>query len=340
MRIADLTTLEGFTAFAARVDEKVTAPTQAEFEGMTPVAVAANTARRRGYLANPPIVVSPFVRKLLLRLNNLMEANAFRAPGAKEHLGVQGGPGIGKSTATQHVAKVIWNREREKHGDVVKVGQVRAQRVPVTYSTAPAVKTYRSLISVVLRFFDARATGNAEAMTEQLLHLLTLAETDVVIIDDAHALRGSNRESLLMADSLKALINRIPCTVLFVGTGLENSVLFGKTTGGIDDPAAQLRHRVDHMEHPSYPRPSAEDPGLLVNLLGALEEPISQALRHHPPGSFSSPTMSRWMYDQTEGVTARVGKWLSSAAMAAVSNEERVTKKLLTATPIPGLNSR
>lgn len=339
MRIPDRTTLDGFTAYAAHTDEMLTAPTDAEFECMTAAAVAEDTVQRRNFLANPPMVMSPVVRTLSAELNKLVEANAFRAPGDKVHLGFQGIAGIGKTKAVQHAAKVVWNNERAKHGEVVKIGQVRSPRVPVLYSTAPAVRSYKELIGSPLRFFDARATGNAEAMTEQLLHLLHIAETEVVVIDDAHALRGRNRSSLVMADSLKAFINRVPCTVVFVGTGLENTVLFGSTVGGMDDPAAQLRHRVVHIEHPSYRRPTPEDPGEFVKLVGALEVPITQALRQHRAGTLTSNTMCRWIFDRTEGVTARVGKWLSAAAIAAVGNDERVTRALLESTLTPGLSS-
>lgn len=339
MRIADRTTLDGFTAFAEQRNDPVDAPTPTGFARMTYAEIEADADRRRRFLANPPTVLTPVVSKLLFEVNRLIFSNASLAPGDKVHLGFQGVAGIGKSKAVQYVASTVWNQERAKHGEVVKVGNVRSPRVPVLYSTAPAVQSYKQLVGSVLRFFDARATGNAEAMTEQLLHLLRIAETEVVVIDDAHALRGRNRQSLVMADSLKALINRIPCTVVFVGTGLENSVLFGMTIGGMDDPAAQLRHRVVHLEHPLYRRPTREDPGEFAKLIRALEIPVAQALRQHEPGTLTSATNIRWMFDRTEGVTARVGKWLSAAAVAAVGNEERVTRALLEATPSPGLNS-
>ena len=339
MRLGDRTTLVAFTAFCARRDEIVAPLPPSELKGMSRQAINDHDDDRRRSLANPPIVRTPTVNSFAAELDRLIADNAARAPGDKVHLGFQGIAGIGKTRGVLHAAKTVWNRERAAHGDVVTNGKIKAPRAPVVYSTAPAVKTYKELIGSVLRFFDARATGNAEAMTEQFLHLLQVAETDVVVIDDAHALRGRSRPSLAMADSLKALINRIPCTVVFVGTGFENTVLFGQTVGGYDDPAAQLRHRVVHLEHPSYRRPNRDDPGAFTKLINALEGPISTGLREHRPGTLSSPTTARWLYDQTDGITARVGKWLSAAAVAAVGSDERVTRTLLEQTPAPGLNA-
>lgn len=339
MRLADRTTLDGFTAFASQHDEIVAPLSPKALTDMSEQSISRHDEERRRSLANPPIVLTPIVKKLMAELDRLVADNAARAPGDKVHLGFQGIAGIGKTRGVLHASKIVWNRERTTHGEVVTTGKIKAPRVPVLYSTAPAVKSYKQLIGSVLRFFDARATGNAEAMTEQFLHLLQVAETEVVVIDDAHALRGRSRESLAMADSLKALINRIPCTVVFVGTGFENTVLFGQTVGGNDDPAAQLRHRVVHLEHPPYRRPDRDDPGTFAKLIKALEEPISTGLRDHRPGTLSSSTNARWIYDQTDGITARVGKWLSAAAVAAVGNDERVTRTLLERTPAPGMNA-
>lgn len=339
MRLADRTTLDGFTAFASQNDDIVTPLPSSALKDMSKQAIALHNDERRRSLANPPIVLTPTVKRFANELDRLVADNAWRAPGDKIHLGFQGIAGIGKTRGVLHAAKVVWNRERTAHGEVVTTGKIRAPRVPVLYSTAPAVKSYKSLIGSVLRFFDARATGNAEAMTEQFLHLLQVAETEVVVIDDAHALRGRSRESLVMADSLKALINRIPCTVVFVGTGFENTVLFGQTVGGNDDPAAQLRHRVVHLEHPSYRRPHRDDPGTFAKLIKALEVPISTGLRDHKPGMLSSSKNARWIYDQTDGITARVGKWFSAAAVAAVGDDERITRTLLERTPAPGMNA-
>lgn len=332
------TNFEGFAEFATRTIAPPTALSTRQLAKLNDDDLAAHHDARRRFVANLPIIASPVLLQVRNDLDKLMFANSERSPGDKVHVGLSGPPGIGKTTAILDAGRHIHNQTIALHGSEVIDGLNRAPRVPVVYSTAPSVQNYRQFILSALRFFDPAAGGTAHAIDTRLRVLMKAAGTQLVIFDDSHALRGRNTNMHLVEDSLKAFMNEAPVTIAFVGTGLMESIFFRSTGTNTDHSSAQLGHRLHHIEHPTYQRPSSANPGLFVGLLAALEAQLCRALPKHKPGTLSSATTARWIYDRTDGVTARAAKWLSAAAIDVVGNEERITRAALEAALVPGMN--
>lgn len=300
--------------------------------------LATYHARRRAAIAGPYLMRTPLYDEMRKRVQQRIAINEHCDPGQKIHPAIQGPSGHGKTMVMHHIAKAIHLREIAEKGATVDVPDYQGPRIPVITVEAPSVRSFKAFIVAQVQFLNPEAQvggANAEVLATRLLRRLESLGTVLLIIDDAHAIRGGLKTNEATADSIKTFVERLPCTLVILGTEFEDSVWFGSTGGGASDPSAQLRNRFVRVFVEPFAPPKNDKTGLFAAFVRGISKTLPLEL--HSAEDLTDATTLKWMYGKTgDGIPKRVDGWIRSAAFEAVGTTERVTTDMLEQTPVPG----
>lgn len=260
-----------------------------------------------GLLLPTPSVVS--VARDVERLDTLNKLTAA----AKRSLIVCGAPGTGKTTALVEVGRLF----EDRHSDLQRVGGVSSPTVvPSVYVGVPPAATARSLLAELLAFFGLPRPKRIPLydLSKRVSTALSMANTDVVLIDDCDRLRATPQSRTQVTDVLTFLGKETAATFVFAGSGTWQSLapaLF-HTSVRSQLLRAEMTHRACDDEWHAIVA-TAED-----HLL----------LRNHVPGTL--PALSAYLHQRTGGSLDRLAYLIRSGAIHAIrSGQEAITAPTL-----------
>lgn len=132
--------------------------------------------------------------------------------------------GMGKSTACRQILSKMPS---------YNVKDVDCERtiIPVFYAEVPSPATIKGLATTLLRRLrdPNPSTGNTEAMTERLCHLLKACKTKLILLDEFHHLIDSSGKSarlnLKVCNWIKNLVNRVHVSFCLIGLPVFEPIL-------------------------------------------------------------------------------------------------------------------
>lgn len=181
-------------------------------------------------------------------LSRLIRINAARPAGSKTIAGVSAPFSAGKSTA-------ITGWAFEQYREAVKYVSnqayptwqpepgVTARLVPVVYLSLLSSACVKELNAQILTFLGYPGEGIARVTSARVNTALRRHGVKLLIVDDAHMLRVSDRSSRQVLDYLKTINSELGFlhgTMLFVGPDLEAAPIF-------EDPQIRARLRIFNL---------------------------------------------------------------------------------------------
>ncbi|WP_186760529.1 TniB family NTP-binding protein [Arthrobacter alpinus] len=306
---APTTTLQGWRSFVAS-----TAPT---IEAIDPAGVAALSASKReayddqriSYHSELVIVETSTVRRIINQGRLLTMLNQ-REISARRGLVVSGPWASGKTTAIKLLGKTHELLIQRKYPN-------QHDRIPVVYITTPPKGSPKKLASEFANFLGLpyRPRQNVTDIADAVCQVLTMAKTDLVIVDEIHNLNLATSAGEDMSDHLKYFTEHMPATFVYAGINVENSGLFTGLRG------KQISARSVLMT--TGPFPLTEEWDALVATLEA-----GLRLHDHVPGSLIAQT--QYLHHRTGGSISSLSHLIREAAIVAILNgTERIDRALL-----------
>ena len=208
----------------------------------------------------------------------------------------------------------ILRKFRREHPDAFD-DKAGVQRMPVVALQMPPEPDEKSFYTQLLASLKApvRCSMNVHQMRHVVRELLTYIGTQMLIVDEVHALLASTyRQQRILLNTLRYLANELRIPLICAGTADARIAL---TT----DP--QLADRFEAFELPAWQNDEA-----FLRLLASFQAVFP--LREK--SDLTAASSRRLLLDRTEGVTVRIVRLLEALAVDAVrTGKEKIDKESL-----------
>ena len=273
--------------------------------------------RRLRVAMNATVVVSKPMEAVKAHLDDIVETNRLRPPGAMPMVAVTAPYSAGKSTLLKQWGFGV---HRGALGDQVnesrptwspKPGMI-ADWVPVVFVTLMASSSIKEINALILLYLGYPPEGLARTTTTRVLHALRMHGVQVVILDDAHMLRSTNAKGREVLDYIKFLNTELGeinnGTVILVGANLERTAI-------LDDP--QIRARLTTMTVDAFKISSIENKAAWQDLLATASDRPLQHLPDAAPDLFVTK-LAQHIWRRTQGFVGEVAKLVTGSVLDAV----------------------
>lgn len=293
-----------------------------EYESMSR-ASREDYFRRLTVAMNATIVVSQPMKAVEAHLDDIVETNRLRPPGAMPMVAVTAPFSAGKSTLLKQWGFGV---HRCVLGDQVSQARptwspqpgVIADWVPVVFVTLMASSSIKEINALILLYLGYPPEGLARTTTTRVLHALRMHGVQVVILDDAHMLRSTNAQGRAVLDYIKFLNTELGevnnGTVILVGANLQSTAI-------LDDP--QIRARLTTMTVDAFQISTIEHKAAWQDLLATAGD---QPLLHLPdaaPDLFVTK-LTQHIWRRTQGFVGEVAKLVAGSVLDAVHDRRSV----------------
>lgn len=281
----------------------------------------------------PTVLPHPAATDLSRRLTSLVRANAVRPAGSKTIAGVTAAFAAGKSTSVTHWAFGFYREEIAGVADPsYPVWEpepgIRARLVPVVYLSLMSSAGVKELNAQILAFLGYPGEGVTRVTSARVITALRRHGVRVLIVDDVHMLRLTDRSSRLVLDYLKTLNSELGFlhgTILFVGPNLESTPIF-------DDPQIRARLRLFNID--PFEIESDEGRREWQEFLKGCESLLGQYLPKAAPGVLSSQ-QSAFIWFRCQGFVGDAATLLSGALISVLRRGGRtITREDLLDVPL------
>ncbi|MFW0786405.1 ATP-binding protein [Gordonia sp. CPCC 206044] len=223
LRAARLVLKEGFSVLAetappTRPDDL----TMRAYRSLTDSARKAYDRQRREFHANFGPFVTPAVTTATRTLTNVYESNRFKRGDRLRGSVIMSAPaGLGKSTLVVSFAQQVFRDRRAENGKYTTHGN---EYIPVAYISLTSNPTPRGIDALICDFYGAPLNARNEG--ELLLRARDCVldcETELFIVDECQFVDETRpTDAIKTVNHLKSLVNMMPGTFIFVGTGLSH----------------------------------------------------------------------------------------------------------------------
>lgn len=265
-----------------------------------------------------------------MAMERIMQRNLRRPPGSQTIIAIGAPYGAGKSTFA-----LQWGYQRHLHLLGGHASQARpewapepgvvADLTPVVYVTVPSGAGIKELNAQLLTFLGYPSEGITRATTTRLVSALQRHKVRLIILDDVHLIKRSEKASRQTLDYLKFLnteLGSLNGTLLLVGADLRESDI---TT----DPQIQARLRTFYLD-PFRIKDAASAKAWQRFLHGA-EQVLLPVVPWIAPGTFSA-THAKTIWDRTQGFPGDVTQLLADVILdVATHHLDEVTTDHLNA---------
>ncbi|MDX3800814.1 TniB family NTP-binding protein [Streptomyces sp. AK04-3B] len=282
--------------------------------------------QRRDWHANLGPIRTPQLAALQEDLWDIVDSNVQDGDKAKGAVAVDAFPGLGKTTAVLHFAQKFHLREIAEEGEFTQAGQERWPVCRVGLTSNIGMKDFNRAI---LEFFahPDRFRGTAAEFLQRALDCVLEYETKILIIDDLHFLKWSERNGREVSNHFKYIANEFPVTLIFVGVELGNRGLYSETDECGDVTLAQTARRTTPLSMERFSVDNDKSRREWRNLLLWLEKRI--VLTGKFPGMLADD-LSDYFYVRTKGHIGSLMTLVNRGCQRAVrEGTERLDKELL-----------
>lgn len=294
----------------------------AEYDGWSRAARDDYFRRLRAAM-NARVVVSKPMEAVKAHLDDIVNTNRLRPPGAMPMVAVTAPYSAGKSTLLKHWGFGVYrgvlgaqvNEQRPTWSP--KPGMI-ADWVPVVYVTLMASSSIKEINALILLYLGYPPEGLARTTTTRVLHALRMHSVQVVILDDAHMLRSTNAQGRAVLDYIKFLNTELGeinnGTVILVGAHLESTTI-------LDDP--QIRARLTTMTVDAFHISTIENKAAWQDLLASVSDRPLEHLPDAAPDLFVT-TLAQHIWRRTQGFVGEVAKLVAGSVLDAVHDRRSV----------------
>lgn len=279
------------------------------------------------------VLPSVLTQRAATRLTRLLERNTFRPPGAKAIGSVSAPFAVGKSTFVKDWAqsayrgllgsacadpRPTWNPEPG----------VTADWIPHVYITLRAASRIRDVLAALLLTMGYPSEGLVRVTTTRVVHAFRQHGVRLLLIDDAHFLDVSNKDSRDTLDFLKYLnteLGELGGTMILIGADLHDSPIYL-------DP--QINSRLERVTLCPYGFATEEEKRDWQRFLKDAEAVLLPYFDCAPPGVFARD-LAGHIWRRTQGYVGDTALLLTEALLAAFDDgSETITTGHLDAVPL------
>ena len=294
----------------------------AEYDGWSRAARDDYFRRLRAAM-NARVVVSKPMEAVKAHLDDIVNTNRLRPPGAMPMVAVTAPYSAGKSTLLKHwgfgvYSGVLGDQVNEQRPTWSPKPGMIADWVPVVYVTLMASSSIKEINALILLYLGYPPEGLARTTTTRVLHALRMHSVQVVILDDAHMLRSTNAQGRAVLDYIKFLNTELGeinnGTVILVGAHLESTTI-------LDDP--QIRARLTTMTVDAFHISTIENKAAWQDLLASVSDRPLEHLPDAAPDLFVT-TLAQHIWRRTQGFVGEVAKLVTGSVLDAVHDRRSV----------------
>lgn len=264
-------------------------------------------------------ILTPTLVSVADSLTGAETANRESPPGAKTILAVSGPNGLGKSTLVRRWAA---SRYREwthpvvdRSADGLPVWRpdelTECDIVPVCWVNLHAAARIKDVNSQILSFFGLPSDGVARVQTGRVLNACDRHRIRLLVIDDVHLLKSSQKVGREVLDHVKHLnteLGEIGATMVLIGANLKGG-------GLLEDPQIAARLDVHHLE--PYAVDTMEERRRWQTLLAHEEEALAPHLPELTAGVLHSD-LAGHLWKRSQGYLGDLSLLLTEATRAAL----------------------
>ncbi|MEZ3178807.1 TniB family NTP-binding protein [Streptomyces pimonensis] len=294
-------------------------------------AHAAYNRLRRDWHANLGPIKTPQLNALQDDLWDIIDSNVQDGDKPKGAVAVDAFPGLGKTTAVLHFAQEFHRREIAELGRLTQDGNERWPVCRVGLTSNIGMKDFNRSI---LEFFahPARFRGTSAQFLQRALDCVLDCETRILIIDDLHFLKWSDRNGREVSNHFKHIANEFPVTLIFVGVELEARGLYSEMDMGGDVTLAQTARRTTPLTMAPFSVNDDQSRRQWRGLLLWLEKRLILANKF--PGMLADE-LSDYIYARTTGHIGSLMTLINRGCQRAVrTGAERLDADLLNSVKI------
>jgi hypothetical protein len=321
------------------------APPRIQPDALTPAALTAlnTTARaghdrqRREWHANLGPIKTPQLAALQEDLWDIVDSNAQDGDKPKGAVAVDAFPGLGKTTAVLHFAQKFHLREIAEQGEFTQAGHERWPVCRVGLTSNTGMKDFNR---AVLEFFahPARFRGTGAQFLQRALDCVLDCETKVLVIDDLHFLKWSDRNGREVSNHFKYIANEFPVTLIFIGVELGSRGLYSEMDGAGDVTLAQTARRTTPLSMEPFSVNDDKCRREWRNLMLWLEKRIVLAEKF--PGMLADE-LSDYLYARTTGHIGSLMTLINRGCQRAIrTGEERLDEELLNSVKVDAASEK
>lgn len=266
-------------------------------------------------------ILTPTLKSVADSLTDAEAANRESPPGAKTILAVSGPNGLGKSTLVRRWAASRyreWTQSvLERSADGLPVWRpdelTECDIVPVCWVNLHAAARIKDLNSQVLSFLGLPSDGVARVQTGRVLNACDRHRIRLLVIDDAHLLKSSQKIGREVLDHVKHLnteLGEMGATMVLIGANLKGG-------GLLEDPQIAARLDVHHLE--PYAVDTTEDRRRWQTLLAHEERTLAPHLPELTAGTLHSD-LAGHLWKRSQGYLGDLALLLTEGTRAALVN--------------------
>ncbi len=279
--------------------------------------------RRLSVAMNSTILVSQPMKAAQAHLDDIVETNRRRPPGAMQMVALTAPFSAGKSTLIKQWGfglhrSILEDEVHSKRPTWSPEPGVIADWVPVVYVTLMSSSSIKEINALILLYLGYPPEGLARTTTARVLHALRMHGVRVVILDDAHMLRSTSVQGRAVLDYIKFLNTELGevnnGTVILVGAELQSTAI-------LDDP--QIRARLTTMTVGAFEITTVETKAAWQALLATAAD---RPLKHVPeaaPDLFVTK-LAQHIWRRTQGFVGEVAKLVAGSVLDAVHDRRSV----------------
>lgn len=336
LSMATLVSKEGFTALAqAAAPSRPDDLTTRHYRALSTKARAEYNRLRHIYHANYGPVATPMLQTVNAVLEDVYDANRFKRGDKLSTPVVLSSPaGLGKTTAVVDFAQSIFRQRRAERGQYTGAGD---EYIPVAYISLTSNPTPRGIDLLICNFYGEPTRGAEADLIMRAHDSVRYCRTELFIVDECQFIDGSDPKwGAKNINHLKNLVNIMPGTFVFVGTGLTRDEKTAALRPGFRRKQASAR---DHMLLQQMERRwtpvtlrgfnlrTKRDRMDWESVLLTIERDLVLCRKH--PGMLTIE-LSEYLFERSSGHIGSLMSLISRGALRAIKSEqESLSEQLL-----------
>ncbi|WP_030616302.1 AAA family ATPase [Streptomyces fulvoviolaceus] len=287
---------------------------------------AAYEKRRRVWHANLGPIKTPQLEAVHEVLWGIVDSNFQGGKKPRRVVAVDAFPGLGKTTAVMNFALEYHRREIQRRGAFTDLGHERWPVCRIGLTSNAGIKDFNKSI---LEFYahPGRTSGTSALFVQRALDCILACETKILIIDDLHFLKLTNKDDQEVSDHFNRIVNQFPVTLIFIGVELEKHGLYSLIDESGDTTLSQTGRRATSLTMVPFDVDNDQHRRQWRQLLLDLEQQI--VLSRMFAGMLTDG-LSDYLYRRTTGHIGSLVTLINRGCQrAARTGTELLTKKLL-----------
>lgn len=281
---------------------------------------------RRVWHANLGPFRTPQLDALQEDLWDIVDSNAQDGDKAKGAVAVDAHPGLGKTTAVLNFALKYHRREIAARGAYAASGR---ERWPVCRVGLTANIGMKDFNRALLEFYGhpGRKSGTSALFVQRALDCVLECESRILIVDDLHFLRWTDKNGKEVSNHFKHIANEFPVTLIFIGVGLEGRGLYSEIGELGDITLAQTGRRTTPLSMGAFEVDTDKQRWEWRALLLKIEQGV--VLGRKFPGMLADE-LSDYLYYRSSGHIGSLMTLINRGCQrAARTGAERIDRRLL-----------